>query len=317
VGVEEIPPEKRKDSRRYGFAGGQRVTEITTSKIRKFIKSRQNASLSNASINRELSSLKKMLKLAAEHEPPKVSRVIKIPMLKENNVRKGFFEHDEFLALRQVLPFYLRPVVTFAYYTGWRAGEIFGLTGDKVDLNEEVVRLNPGETKNEVPREIDLNEELMGMMKQLQARRSPGCFHVLQREGKPIRRITRAWKTACIRAGLSKPLRDGVGNFVTKKIKRKGKIVEKTIEVPTRIFHDFRRTAVRNSVRLGIPEETAMKISGHKTKAVFARYNISSKRDLKEAAQKQNQNIQEKISNGYNLVTVDLEKAILREAANA
>ena len=37
-------------------------------------------------------------------------------MLKESNVRKGFFEHGDYLALRQQLPSYLRPMLTFGYY---------------------------------------------------------------------------------------------------------------------------------------------------------------------------------------------------------
>jgi len=241
-----------------GHFGGMRVTEITTAKIKSYIDKRKQAGMSNGTINRELSALKRMLNLGATQTPPKVDRVPYIPRFKENNVRKGFFEHEEYLNLSSALPSELQPVITFAYKTGWRKSEILGLTWEQVDLRQGTVRIEAGEAKNDEPRTIYLDNELKALFKVQMAQRHLGCPYVFHRDGTRIKDFRGAWKSACNQAGL------------------RGKL-----------FHDLRRTAVRNMVRAGVPERVAMMFSGHKTRAVFDRYNIVDDKDLKMAAQRQ------------------------------
>lgn len=241
---------------------GAKVTHITTPRINAYIQNRVEEGAKNATINRELAALKRIFNIAARQTPPKVDRVPYIPMLRENNVRKGFFEHSDFLTFRNALPDYMKGFVTFAYKTGWRVSEIEGLTWSQVDLANGIVRLEVGETKNDEGRTVYLDEELRSVFeRQAEERKQrakiiPWVFTNEAGDG-PVKDFRGSWEKACTKAEIGK-----------------------------RLFHDFRRTAVRNMVRAGIPERVAMMISGHKTRSVFDRYNIVSDADLKLASQK-------------------------------
>lgn len=244
------------------------ILETTFSNIAKFFNSlekpyRAKNGASNATINRELAALKRMLNLGARQTPPIVDKVPYIPMLKENNRRKGFFEHGDFLSLREELPEYLKGLVTFAYKVGWRVSEISNLRWKQVDLKQGIVRLEVGETKNNEARTVYLDEELKEVFNnqwELRKERSILIQYVFPNEDSTdrVKDFRKSWATACKDAQLGK-----------------------------RYFHDFRRTAIRNMVRAGVPEGVAMMVSGHKTRSVFERYNIVSASDLKLAAQKQ------------------------------
>ncbi len=239
------------------------VPEITTTQIEQHISKRLEEGAANASINRELSALKRALNLGAQATPPKVDRVPKIPMLVERNTRKGFFEHNDFLSLRDALPEYLKGFVTFGYKTGWRVSEISHLEWKQVDRLEGIVSLEPNTTKNDEGRTIYLDDELQEIINQQWLLRKkakrliPYVFPNKSGDGR-IKDFRFSWEKACRKAKIGKKL-----------------------------FHDFRRTAVRNMVRSGIPERVAMKVSGHKTRSVFDRYNIVNPQDLKMAAQRQ------------------------------
>lgn len=258
---------------------GCRVTDITTPRIKNYIQKRIDEGMENGTINRELAALKRILNLGAEQTPPKVDRIPHIPMLQENNVRKGFFEHGDFLALREALPDYLKGLATFAYKTGWRVSEIENLTWSQVDLANGVVRLEVGETKNSEGRTVYLDDELNEIFqRQWDIRRSlkkvlPWVF--TNKAGTDrVKDFRKSWDNACNDAEIGK-----------------------------RLFHDFRRTAVRNMVRAGIPERVAMMVSGHRTRSIFERYNIVSDTDLKLAAQKQEAYLQAQMGTVTGTVT--------------
>lgn len=246
------------------YFGKDRAKSVTTDRIKSYIAKRQETNAAPAQINRELAALKRMFNLALQAE--KLLSAPHIPSLTENNVRTGFFEYGEFRALREALPPFLRPVVTFGYYTGWRVTEVLNLQWRQVNLDAAEVRLDPGTTKNGKGRVIYLDGELLDIMKEqrafvlgLQRERGeivPWVF-VNPDTADRVRYFRRPWIQACKQTGLT-----------------------------GRIFHDFRRTAVRNMVRAGVPEVVAMSISGHRTRSVFDRYNIVSEEDLREAARR-------------------------------
>ena len=76
-------------------------------------------------------------------------------------------------------------------------------------------------------------------------------------DGRAVVDFKRSWASACRKAGL-----------------------------PGRLFHDLRRSAVRNMVRAGVPQSVAMRISGHRTTAIFVRYDITSEADKIEALER-------------------------------
>ena len=249
------------------FFGQIRAARVDTKRLNTYIAQRRSEGAANASINRELALLKRGFNLARSATPPRVNWVPNFPPLKEAPPRSGFFEHDHFIVLRSELPDHLKPVITFAYLTGCRKGEILLLRSDQVDLLNRIVRLNPGETKNDEGRVIPLTGELyqvLAFQKQVRDQLWPQCRLVFHRYGKRIKDFRGAWEEASKRAGL--------WNEETDK--------------PKYIFHDLRRTGARNLVRAGVPERVVMLIGGWKTRSVFERYNVVTESDLHDAAAK-------------------------------
>ena len=164
------------------------------------------------------------------------------------------------------VPEYLRPLAEFAYLTSMRKQEMLDLQWKQIDWESNTIRLAIGTTKSKRGRTfpfgsypalrslLERQREYTEKWERLTGRIIPWVLH---REGHQIRNYYAAWRSACKRAGLE-----------------------------GRMMHDFRRTAIRRMVRVGIPKHTAMKLSGHQTASVFDRYDIQDEQDLNEATAK-------------------------------
>lgn len=243
------------------FFGDSRAIDITDDRLNSYIVFREEQEAANATINRELAALKRAFRLAGK----KVGQPPRFRMLRENNARKGFFEPEQFRAVLQHLPDHLKPVFEVAYITGWRvSSELLTRKWQHLDRENGWLRLDPGESKNSEGRMFPLTPELREIFTRQWKKTQhfqvatdtlvPWVFH---RDGKPIKDYYGGWDRACRLAGY-----------------------------PDRVAHDLRRTAVRNLERAGVSRSAAMKMTGHKTEAVYRRYAIVDETMLREGADK-------------------------------
>ncbi len=253
---------------------GQRATAITSERVTGYAARRLEEGAARATVNRELAALKRGFRLA--HRAHRVPVVPHVALLEERNARTGFFERPDFGRLLRALPRDLRPPVLAAYLTGWRlTSELLTRQWRHVDLVHGWMRLEPGDTKNGRGRQFPLFRELrLAILAQRRAtsqterrlgRVIPWLFH---REGVPLfyrgkrgllpsAYLRDAWLAACNSAGI-----------------------------PGRLRHDFRRSAVRNLLRAGVPLPTVMSAVGWETEAMLRRYAVVDEEMLREAGAK-------------------------------
>ena len=259
------------------FFSGRRLATITQDIVTTYAAQRQATKkngdgdelpgAANGTINRELSTLSKMLRLAYEHG--KLQRLPVVKKLRESDPRAGFVTREQFSAIRRHLPEELRVAVTVAYTSGWRKREVLDMKRHQYNTHDGTLRLDPGATKNRDGRVVRVTAELKALLdaqveavrelEKKSARVIPWVFPHLEgaHVGERVADPRKAWEAACRAAG-----------------------------VPGVLLHDLRRSAVRNMEQAGVPRSVAMKLTGHKTEAVYRRYAIVSQADLEEAARR-------------------------------
>jgi integrase len=229
--------------------GARMATNLTSECVDDYIRRRLAQGARNASINRVTELLRRAYRLA-KLEAPQIRH-----LSEKDNVRRGFFTAAEFSLVVEKLPDDLKDFCRFAFLTGWRRNEVRSLTWN--DIQSDTVYLRAANSKNREPRSVPISGELIELMerrKQARAVQTKAgvvlAAHVFHRSGEPIGEFRRSWRTACRLAG-----------------------------VPGRLFHDLRRSAVRDMIRSGVAQSVVMEISGHKTVSMFKRYNITDERD--------------------------------------
>jgi integrase len=238
------------------------VSALTTEWTRKFSRDRMADGAGPAMVNRSLQCLRRGLNLL--HEDGKLAAVPKIRLHKEPGARTEFLAPEKFAMLLRALPSYLRPLVTALYLTGLRKGEALAIDWAQVDLQAREIRLTAEQAKAKEGRVLPIFAPLAALLEPMQPKRGP-VF-----DGTNLRT---EWEKACAATGLGT------------RVKVDGPAYAWHAYKGLRL-HDLRRSAVRNLRVLGkVPETVAMKISGHKTRHVFDRYNIVTTDDLHAAAQ--------------------------------
>lgn len=260
---------------------------VTPEGVDAYIQERLEAGFKPATINRCTQLLGQAFKLAIERKH--LSTAPKVRHLSEkDNVRTGFFSDSEFSAVESFLPDHLKDFCRFAYMTGWRRGEVSSLRWE--DLDGDVIKLRGVDAKNGEGRSVVLTGELVKLIERRKAARQVKtesgvtlAAHVFHTGGLPIANFRKAWWSACVSAG--------VGTFICPTCNQSGTLHRcPGCKIETyysgKLFHDLRRTSVRNMVRAGVGEKVAMGISGHKTRSIFDRYNIVDEDDLRDAMQR-------------------------------
>jgi integrase len=230
--------------------GDIRAAKLSTSQVQQYIRDRLKT-VKPGTVNREMALLHRAYQLGFQHDPPLVGRVPHFPKLPEGEPRKGFLKPELYRKLLLELPEELRLLFVIAYHVGLRRGALLRIKWSQVDPETACIWMQ-GKRANRKPEPVAV--PVYGDMAKFLAIQPKESDFLFARGSRPIKNFRESWIQACQRAG-----------------------------VPNLLFHDLRRTAVRNLRRAGVAETVIMKITGHRTRSMFERYNITDQSDTQEA----------------------------------
>jgi integrase len=243
--------------------GHMPLRTITVADIEKFAdreagrKKKNGDVVRPATVNRKLLFLSSVFKAAIKRGHADTNPVRMVTKLKEDNFKLRFFTPSEEERFTRFLPYWLRPIVTFALNTGARISEILRLTWADVDFEQQLVRFTL--TKNHKTRWVPLNPILMGLLEQIKPpvetwETSPYVF--AHKNGKPFKKsgASHSFKNALVEAGIFDAS-----------------------------FHTLRHTFGSRLAQAGIPLNTIRELLGHGSMGVTLRYAHLAASDLRGA----------------------------------
>jgi integrase len=246
------------------FFGGMTVTEITATKVQEYIKKYSKMGYKGATIRRQLSRLKSAFERARDLDLITANHIPSFRLPKDSKPREGFLELEDFQTFLNSMPERLRLTVRYLYFTGSRVGEVEQITWSMVSRDCREINIPGRITKTDDGRTVPLVGPLAEISEALQATRKK--FPKAHDSVFDFTNFRRMWNRTCHKLGL--------GVYDEKGDNRRYSGLHP---------HDFRRSAARNLIKAGVPRSTAMMITGHKTEAIFERYNIKDNSDAEAA----------------------------------
>jgi integrase len=270
--------------------GEYRAMDLTSERIDRYIEQRLDAGAAKASINRVTQMLGQAYKLAIRRG--RLARPPYIRQLNESgNVRQGFFNEKEFVAVLAKLPSDLQDFASWCFATGMRKGEAASLTWGMLQGGE--LRIPGDICKNRKSRVLPLGSELARIIERRRAARRvvvkgvicmDACEFIFHRGGKPVGEFRKSWHSACVAAGLGKIACPACGSEA--KVESVCRKCNQRRKYAGRIFHDFRRSCARRLIRAGVSREAAKRLTGHVSDSMFSRYAIVTNEDVLAAQEK-------------------------------
>jgi integrase len=207
-----------------------------------------------ASVNREVEVMRRIYSLAMREDIVLKNPCWKVTRLSEKNAKDRALTREEFNKLLRELPRHAADIVTVAYYTGMRAGEIYGMTWERVNMKQGYFNLTQKDTKTGEARHVYFSGAVREILERLEKIRYISHNFVFTYRGKPLKSIK-----VCFARAL-----------------KKAKIKDFK-------FYDLRHTFTTNARKAGVGDSVVMKLTGHKTMSMFICCNTVDSADARQA----------------------------------